>query len=132
MSDVNPYGTTQVVELTFPNNTGSATVVISTYEKMEGEYHLEKGLDGACNGAVQNIKGLILEYIPTALGEYPSRQFRFQTDAYGEPVSGRGRAIGVAPATIIVAMTFAKDQSGAEAMSDAFVESFSHTPKAGQ
>ena len=33
-------------------------LMVSTYDKAVG-YDLEVGLDGACNGAVQNISGLI-------------------------------------------------------------------------
>ena len=120
MDEVNPFGSTNMIEFTFPDGQGSAMLMVSTYDKAVG-YDLEVGLDGACNGAVQNISGLILEYTRSQFGPYSSRVFQFRTQSYGTTVVGKGRGIAIAPHSIVVAMTFMKDNAAAKALGDTFM-----------
>ena len=108
----------------FANNGGQGQVLVMTYVGPEA-YDLEKGLDGACNGAIQNIKGNMLNYETVEIDGRPGREFSFEVNNQGFTFAGRGKAIGVAPKTIHAAMTFyPKDVTNSATLSDAFVDSF--------
>ena len=116
--------TGRMFQFVFPNNGGHGQVLVMTYVGPE-EYDLAKGLDGACNGAIQNIKGNMLKYESLEIDGRPGREFVFEVTNQGHTFTGRGKAIGIAPKTIRVAMTFyPKPVTSSAALSDAFIDSF--------
>lgn len=108
----------------FARNAGMGQVMVLAIAG-DAPYDVEEGIDGACNGIVENLSGTMLEYEKRTIDGKMARAFRFSASTQGQAIMCRGLAVATGPRTIKVAMScYLSTKAGAEKLADIFVDSF--------
>jgi hypothetical protein len=91
-------------------------------EEMMKDYDLQKGLDGARNGAISNIGGTLIEEQAITFAGQPARAFEAATTLQGAKLRLRARLFLVDNRIFQLMVIHPESETGAEA--DAFFASF--------
>jgi len=89
------------------------------------EYDIDKGLDGAVNGAIEAMSSKMTDYKKVEVNGKTARTFSFEGSAQGYSFVGMGVAIGSSGKEIKAAMSlYQKGSTVSPAKADKFVKSF--------